>query len=217
VQNRIYAEIGHIYTVLTRLLLKTAMAKGDIEETISRLQAALKKLRPVFATHIPAEFSADIAARRAEYVSAGLPENLAAEVASLSTLVLVPEIMQIAERTEDTLSRAAESYFTVSQTFRVGRLLSSGSRIITGDHYESLALARSLDQIAGARRDIVIAALSNHRKDKQPILAWHAEDRIRINRIAEELSGLSEGGDPNLARITVAAGLLTDLAHDRLR
>jgi glutamate dehydrogenase len=217
VQNRIYAEIGHIYTVLTRLLLKTAMAKGDIEETISRLQAALKKLRPVFATHIPAEFSADIAARRAEYVSAGLPENLAAEVAALSTLVLVPEIMQIAERTEDTLSRAAESYFTVSQTFRVGRLLSSGSRIITGDHYESLALARSLDQIAGARRDIVIAALSNHRKDKQPILAWHAEDRIRINRIAEELSGLSEGGDPNLARITVAAGLLTDLAHDRPR
>jgi glutamate dehydrogenase len=125
--------------------------------------------------------------------------------------------MQIAERTEDTLSRAAESYFTVSQTFRVGRLLSSGSRIITGDHYESLALARSLDQIAGARRDIVIAALSNHRKDKQPILAWHAEDRIRINRIAEELSGLSEGGDPNLARITVAAGLLSDLAHDRPR
>jgi glutamate dehydrogenase len=49
------------------------------------------------------------------------------------------------------------------------------------------------------------------------VQAWHASDRIRINRIAEELSGLSDGGDPNLARITVAAGLLTDLARDGVR
>ncbi|RAX43506.1 NAD-glutamate dehydrogenase [Rhizobium tropici] len=216
-QNRVYGEITEVYTALTRLLLKTGATKGDIDETVSRLGAALKKLRPVFLTHIPADFAAEIAAREAEYQAAGLPEKLASEIATIYALVLVPEIMQIAERTGDTLNRAAESYFTVSQTFRVGRLLLAGSRIVTGDHYESLALARSLDQIAGARRDIVISALSNHPKDKQPVQAWHAEDRIRINRIAEELGGLSESGDPNLARITVAAGLLTDLANGRAR
>ncbi|SCB21497.1 NAD-glutamate dehydrogenase [Rhizobium hainanense] len=216
-QNRVYGEITEVYTVLTRLLLKTGAAKGEIEETVSRLRAALKKLRPVFLSHIPADFAAEIAAREAEYQAAGLPEKLASEIATIYALVLVPEIMQIAERTGDTLNRAAESYFTVSQTFRVGRLLLAGSRIVTGDHYESLALARSLDQIAGARRDIVISALSNHPKDKQPVQAWHAEDRIRINRIAEELGGLSESGDPNLARITVAAGLLSDLANGRAR
>ncbi|QYA13610.1 NAD-glutamate dehydrogenase [Rhizobium sp. AB2/73] len=216
-QNRVYGEITEVYTVLTRLLLKTGAAKGEIEEIVSRLRAALKKLRPVFLTHIPADFAAEIAAREAEYLAAGLPEKLASEIATIYALVLVPEIMQIAERTGDTLNRAAESYFTVSQTFRVGRLLLAGSRIVTGDHYESLALARSLDQIAGARRDIVISALSNHPKDKQPVQAWHAEDRIRINRIAEELGGLSESGDPNLARITVAAGLLSDLANGRAR
>ncbi|MFS8047149.1 NAD-glutamate dehydrogenase [Rhizobium sp. BR 314] len=216
-QNRVYGEITEVYTVLTRLLLKTGAAKGDIEETVSRLRAALKKLRPVFLTHIPTDFAAEITAREAEYLAAGLPEKLASEIATIYALVLVPEIMQIAERTGDTLNRAAESYFTVSQTFRVGRLLLAGNRIVTGDHYESLALARSLDQIAGARRDIVISALSNHPKDKQPVQAWHAEDRIRINRIAEELGGLSESGDPNLARITVAAGLLSDLANGRAR
>ena len=216
-QNRIYGEIGHIYVVLTRLLLKTGMAKGEMSETISRLQNAVKKLRPIFVANLPADFAAEIAARQAEYAAAGVPEKLSAEVATLPTLMLVPEIMQIAERTGDTLARAAESYFAVSQTFRIGRLLASGNRIVTADHYESLALARSLDQIAGARRDIVISALSDHPKDKQPVQAWHSSDRNRINRIAEELSGLSDGGDPNLARITVAAGLLTDLAHDRTR
>ncbi len=212
-QNRIYEEISHIFTVLTRLLLKTQMARGNIGETVERLQAAFKKLKPVFAGQVVPELDA----RQSEYREAGLPEGLASEIAHLLGFALVPEIMQIAERTGETLVRAAESYFAVTRTFRIGRLLAAGARIVTSDHYESLALARSLDQIASARRDIVTAVLSNHGKEKLPVQAWHAGDRIRINRIAEELSSLSEGGDPNLARITVAAGLLTDLARDGTR
>jgi glutamate dehydrogenase len=212
-QNRVYEEIGHIFTVLTRVLLKTQMAKGDIAATIERLQTALKKLRPVFASQVVPELEA----RQNEYREAGLPDKLASEISGLLGFALVPEIMQIAERTDETLVRAAESYFAVSQTFRVGRLLAAGGRIVSADHYENLALARSIDQIASARRDIVITALSNHGKEKLPVQAWYASDRIRINRIAEELSNLSDSGDPNLARITVASGLLTDLARDGAR
>ncbi|TAU91032.1 NAD-glutamate dehydrogenase [Rhizobium leguminosarum] len=212
-QNRIYEEIGHSFIVLTRLLLKTGMTKADMAEVISRLQAALKKLKTAFAGQVAGE----VAVRQAEYSQAGLPEKLAAEIASLTIFALVPEIMQIAERTGEPLVRAAENYIAVSQTFRIGRLLAAGGRILTSDHYENLALARSIDQIASARRDIVISALSDHGKEKLPVQAWHAQDRIRINRILEELSSLSDGGDPNLARITVAAGILTDLARDRAR
>ncbi|MGO6906809.1 NAD-glutamate dehydrogenase, partial [Rhizobium ruizarguesonis] len=194
-------------------LLKTGMTKVDMAEVISRLQAALRRLKTAFAGQLAGE----VAVRQAEYSQAGLPEKLAAEIASLPIFALVPEIMQIAERTGEPLVRAAENYIAVSQTFRIGRLLAAGGRILTSDHYENLALARSIDQIASARRDIVISALSDHGKEKLPVQAWHAQDRIRINRILEELSSLSDGGDPNLARITVAAGILTDLARDRAR
>jgi glutamate dehydrogenase len=209
-QNRIYEEIGFVFTVLTRLLLKTTMVKGEVSDVIARIQAAFKQLKPLLA----GQPSPEIAARCSEYQQAGVPEKLAREIAGLSSFALVPEIMQIADRTGAPLTRAAESYFAVSQTFRVESLLAAGGRIVTPDHYENLALARSIDQIASSRRDIAIAALANHGKEKRPVQAWHAEDRVRINRIAEELSGLSDSGEPNLARITVAAGLLTDLARD---
>ncbi|MBW9056044.1 NAD-glutamate dehydrogenase [Rhizobium mesosinicum] len=212
-QNRIYEEIANSFIVLTRLLLKTGMTKGDMSEVVSQLQVTLKKLKPSFAD----QAGTDVAVRQQEYQQAGLPEKLAAEIASLPTFALVPEIMQIAARTGEALPRAAENYFAVTRTFRVGRLLAAGNRIITSDHYENLALARSIDQIASARRDIVISALSDHGKEKQPVQAWHAQDRVRINRIVEELASLSDGADPNLARITVAAGILTDLARDRGR
>lgn len=209
-QNRIYEEIGFVFTVLTRLLLKTTMVKGDVADVISRIQAAFKQLKPLLA----GQQSSEVAALRSEYQEAGVPEKLAQEIAGLSSLALAPEIMQIADRTGASLTRAAECYFAVSQTFRVENLLAAGGRIVTPDHYENLALARSIDQIASSRRDIAIAALAHHSKEKRPVQAWHAEDRVRINRIVEELSGLSDSGDPNLARITVAAGLLTDLANE---
>jgi glutamate dehydrogenase len=209
-QNRLYAEIGHVFTVLTRLLLKTAMVKDDMSSVIGTIQAMLKELKPTLAGQRSAEYTT----RRTEYVDGGVPEKLADEIAGLSAFALLPEIMQIVERTEAPLARAAEGYFDVSQTFRVERLLAAGNRIVTSDHYESLALARSIDQIATSRRDIVIAALANHGKEKRPVEVWHSGDQVRINRIVEELSALSDSGEPNLARITVAAGLLTDLARD---
>ena len=209
-QNRLYAEIGHVFTVLTRLLLKTTMVKDDMSSVVGTIQSVLKELKPTLA----GQRSAEYAARRAEYVDAGMPEKLADEIAGLSAFALVPEIMQIVERADAPLARAAEGYFDVSQTFRIERLVAAGNRIATSDHYENLALARSIDQIATSRRDIVIAALAHYGKEKRPVEAWHAGDRVRVDRIVEELSGLSDGGEPNLARITVAAGLLADLARD---
>ena len=111
------------------------------------------------------------------------------------------------------MARATESYFAVTETFRINRLIGAGERIATSDHYESLALSRSLQQIASARRDIIIAALTAHPKEKKPLQAWVGNDRTRVNRIGAELMALSEGSDLTLPKITVAAGLLGDLAR----
>ncbi len=213
-QNALYAVIGDIYAALTRVLLKTGLHRAELGKAISSLQSAAKNLKGIIRSIMPADLAEDIAAREAEFLAAGVPEALTLEVAGLVPLVVTPEIMQIAAATGESLTRAAEAYFTVSQTFRVGRLLLSGSRIVANDHFDGLALSRSLDQIAAARRDIVIAALGKHPKDKQPVQAWYAGDRVRINRIAEQLTSLGDSGEPSLAKLSVAAGLLSDLAHN---
>jgi glutamate dehydrogenase len=216
-QNSLYAEITAIFSQTTRLLLQTGTSTGAMTEAASRLKAALKNLRSAIATTMPPELVADIASRRDDLVAAGIPVSLAGDVTMLSALVLTPEIIQVAEKTGDTLARAATSYFAVSQTFRIDRLMSAGGRISTSDHYDSLALTRSLDQIAAARRDIIVVALTSYPKDKNPAFAWHAADRIHINRIGAELTSLTESGELSLSKIAVAAGLLTDLARGPAR
>jgi glutamate dehydrogenase len=202
-QNMIYARVEDIFADATRLILQTKTADGPLEAASRRLATAIKGMRASLK-----DLSTD-----AELEAAGISDDLSQKLRALPTLVLAPEIMVVAERTGETLARATEAYFAVSEIFRIGRLLDAGERVATSDHYESLALTRSLQQITVARRDIVIAALSAHAKDKKPVEAWYAGDRQRVNRISGELIALSDGADVTLAKVTVAAGLLGDLAH----
>ncbi|MGE7370541.1 NAD-glutamate dehydrogenase [Neorhizobium sp. NPDC001467] len=202
-QNMIYARVEDIFSDATRLILQTKTADGSLEEAGRRLTTAIKGMRASLT-----DVFAD-----AELEAAGISETLRERLRVLPTLILAPEIMVVAERTGESLARATEAYFAVSEIFRIGRLLDAGERVTTSDHYESLALTRSLQQITTARRDIVIAALSAHARDKKPVEAWYADDRHRVNRISGELITLAEGADVTLAKVTVAAGLLGDLAR----
>ncbi|SFB54275.1 glutamate dehydrogenase [Rhizobium sp. NFR07] len=210
-QNDLYAQINRIIIIGTYLALQTQIGAAPMTEAVARLKAAIKGLRATVTDDVIAE-TAPLAA---ELEAQGAPTDLIGEIRMLSALVIVPEIMLIADRTGETMARATESYFAVTETFRVNRLIAAGERIGTSDHYESLALSRGLQQLASARRDIVTAALTEHRKEKKPVAAWIAADRVRVNRIGAELMTLGESGDLTLPKISVAAGLLGDLAHGR--
>ncbi|GAK71360.1 NAD-dependent glutamate dehydrogenase [Agrobacterium rubi TR3 = NBRC 13261] len=207
VQNGLYADVARIYTDATRLYLQTTTSASEsMADEVERLKTAIKTL---FAG--AAKYKDEIGFTEIE----GVAPALIRELETLSLLVYVPEIMLIAGQANTTLARAAESYAAVSATFRVARLLDAGQRVTPADHYESLALLRSQDQISSSRRRIVISALTEYAKEKNPVQAWYAADRVRVNRIVSELGGLSDSGETNLARLTVAAGLLSDIVQAR--
>ena len=216
-QNRLHAIVARVYAGVTRLLVETGMAAGDLSDALNRLRTAVKASRQAFASALPGNLRAAFQNEVADLVDAGAPAAVAEEVVALLALVLVPEVMQIAARTEAPLVRVIEAYFAVSDAFRIDRILSAGNRIVSSDHYESQALARSMDQIAAARRNIVVSALSQHGRDKNPVNAWLAAAKTRVERLGSELQALSEAGESSLAKVAVAASLLSDLADDRTK
>nr|WP_316650959.1 NAD-glutamate dehydrogenase [uncultured Gellertiella sp.] len=211
-QNALYAQIGTAFAGLTRLLLKTGGTGLSMQEAGQKLAASVKSLKPILRSIMPVDLSAEIGTMETEFVASGITPGLAGEVAELQALLIVPEIMQICERTGDSLARGSEAYMSASQRFHIGRLLSAAGHVSTTDAYEGMALSRAQDQIATARRAIVISALTRHKKEKVPLDAWLSTDPKRISRLALELATVSESGDPTLAKLTVAAGLLSDLA-----
>ena len=216
-QNRLYAIVAEIYAAMTRLLLDTGLVKGSIGDAVSQVKAAVAAAAPVFKKAIPAPLRQHLDDQIAELSEAGAPAALAAEVVNLQTMQLLPEILQIAERTGADFAGAMRGFFAVSEAFRIGRIIENAGRIQTTDHYDSLALTRSLDRIGQARRQIVCAALTSHGKDAEPVQAWMATDKTRVDRIGKELASIVDSGEPSISKLAVAAGLLGDLAQDHMR
>ncbi|MGC4409116.1 NAD-glutamate dehydrogenase [Rhizobium rosettiformans] len=216
-QNRLYAIISEIYAAMTRLLIDTGYVKGSIGDAVAQLKAAVASASPVFKKTVPTALRQHFDDQIAALIEAGAPEALASEVVNLQTMQLLPEILQIAERTGTDFAGAMRGFFAVSEAFRIGRIIENAGRIQTADHYDSLALTRSLDRIGQARRQIVCVALTSHGKEPQPVQAWIATDRNRVERIGKELSSIVDSGEPSISKLAVAAGLLGDLAQDHVR
>lgn len=212
-QNALYAQIGHAFAALTRHLLKDGGSAWNMDEKGQKLASAVKVLKPMLRSIMPTDLAAEIATLESDFVASGIPPALAAEVAEMQARLIVPEIMQICEETGDTLARASEVYMAVTQHFHVGRLLAAAQHVAVSDGYESMALSRAQDEIAAARRTIVTRVLGAHRKEKVPLEAWISAGSDRIVRLSCELSAVSASGEPSVAKMTVAAGVLGDLAR----
>jgi glutamate dehydrogenase len=216
-QNRLYAIVSEVYSAMTRLLIDTGLAKGAVGDAVAQLTSAVAAAEPVFKKTVPAPLRQHFDDQIAELEEAGAPSVLATEVVNLQTMQLLPEILQIAERTSADFATAMRGFFAVSEAFRIGRIVENAGRIQATDHYDSLALTRSLDRIGQARRQIVCAALTSHGKEAQPVEAWIATDKTRVERIGKELASIVDSGEPSISKLAVAAGLLGDLAQDHVR
>ncbi|TPP07181.1 NAD-glutamate dehydrogenase [Rhizobium glycinendophyticum] len=216
-QNRLYSIVSEVYVAMTRLLIDTGLSKGTLGEAVAQLSAAVQTATPVFAAALPAVLRQHFNEQIAELVEAGAPEAIATEVVNLQTLQLLPEVLQIAERTDADFAAAMQGFFAVSEAFRIGRIIENARRLQPSDHYDSLALTRSLDRIGQARRLIVCKALTDHADEAHPVEAWLAADRSQVERIGKEISAIVDSGEPSISKLAVAAGLLGDLAQDHAR
>ncbi|MCY1493090.1 Bacterial NAD-glutamate dehydrogenase [compost metagenome] len=168
-------------------------------------------------TAVSGESAEEARLKTAAFVEGGVPAKLAEEISELALMTLVPEIMQIAAETGETLSRTAQGYFAVTDTLRINRLLAASDRVPATEQFEAMALSRAVSDIAAARRDITAAALREQKKDRNPVAAWEESERVRVAQATGQLRLLTEKGETTLAKITVAAGLLNDLARGRAK
>ena len=214
VQNAIYAQLRYLFRILTHLLLRNGLAESDIAGSVEKLRNAFSLFEADIEGLLPEARAEWLADQEAGWLQAGVPEALSRRLAHHLAMMFVPEALQIASRSGQSLEKAAKAYFEVTRMFYVSPLLSAAARMSPTDFYDSLALARSMDQISASRRDLAANALIGHGGTAEPVEAWREAHAKRVLQVTDQLSRLAASGDPTIAKTTVAAGLLGDLARD---
>ena len=137
---------------------------------------------------------------------------MAEQLTALTIAELLPDIALIARQADADAIAAAKAFFAVGEAFRISRIEDGARAITPADYYDGLALVRANDAIGTARRRVAVAALTSHRGDAEPVGAWLAAGGERTATARERLQAITEGAELTVSRLTVAAGLLSDLA-----
>ncbi|MDZ7822907.1 MAG: NAD-glutamate dehydrogenase [Ahrensia sp.] len=148
----------------------------------------------------------------AKFKRFGLKDADAKRLALLPLRATLPDIAAISSSTECDMGKAADAFYRVTETFQIGRLEHLALQLDTDDYFDGLAQQRALDTIYSARNAITVAALTaNQSEPKVAIDDWIDRNKTRIARVKTRISELTGGGNLTVSRLTVAAGLLTDL------
>ena len=210
-QIGLYQRVWHLIHAATGWFLKNETGAEPVAESTNKLRSARQALEPKLAAMLPAFMKQRLAERAGVLESDGVPAKLASRLAFLGVDELVPDISRIAERANADLQTAARAFFTVTDTFRIGRIEDAARTIAPSDYYDSLALSRAMDMIGAARRDMSVAALAGFPKANDPAAEWAEAGGERIVRVRDRLQALTEGSELTISRLTVAAGLMSDL------
>lgn len=208
-QLGLYASLQDL--LLSRMVwyVRNADLKAGLDAVIARFGPGIREIAAGLDETLPQDLQAGRTKRRRDLIDAGVPADLAGELADLDALVSAPDIVTVAERTGRAIGDAATTFFAAEADFRIDRIIAAARSVPASDNYDRLAIDRAVDQIAAAERALVANMLANGGSGRQAAGDWLAAhpEATRVRRSVEEIaaSGLT------LARLTVAANLLGDL------
>jgi glutamate dehydrogenase len=208
-QLALYAATQDLVNAQTLWFLRNGAAMSDLAGTIARHRAGAAGLRLALAAVLPERQRAQLDAESQRLAAAGVPGELAAEVASLGVLGLAPPIAEIAAETTTAVADAARVYLAIGEQLRMSDLVTKAGAIATPDYYDRVAVAQALNQLASAQAAFTRDAIRSG--DADAAQAWAERQGARLGRVKAMLEEIAGDSTLTVSRLLVAAGQLGDL------
>jgi len=211
-QLGLYAEVQALLKRETLWFLRNGRFGQGLRPLVDRYREGVAEVAEHLGHLVGPELEASVAKRAAELEAAGTPRDLARRFGEMPVLSLATDIVLVAERATVPVRDAAVAFFGVLDTFRLARVIEAGHAIVLSDKFDRMALDRALANLMRAQRDLAADVLESGRGDvSKRLVAWSDANGDAIARVAEAVRGLTEG-EMTVSRLSVAAGLLGDLA-----
>lgn len=212
-QNMLYFKACNALIKTSNWAIKTNAFAGDLSAGINEMQKACEALSPKMTAHLPEFINAHIEQTKNHLQDLSVPKKLAKDIAELETRILIPEINQIALATNTDLEKTAATFFAITETLQIGRILTAAENANVSDHYDILALSRSLSEISQARRTMTANALETFGQKTDPAKFWTEQNDAKITQAKGLISDIIESGQATAAKLTIASGVINDLSR----
>jgi len=218
IQTGMYADIAELLRRLGLWFLVNVPANAPFAETVARHRAGVDQLRGTFASLVSPYDAQATEARIDELKKAGVPGDLAEDVAVLPLLGAAPEIAKLAHESGRDIDLVAGAYFAIGAAVGLDRLRGLAGRIAAAEHWDRLAIRRIADDLFAGQRALAAQALAKFASGKtradgaQAVKAWTGAHADMLSRTRDFLSELERTGDLSIAKLTLADSQIHELA-----
>jgi glutamate dehydrogenase len=207
VQLALYAQVEALLRQEVLWFLRNASVTRGLADLVERHRDGVAQLAAAEGL-LPKDQRHALDVRISGLTKHGVPEALAQRIGALPFLSHASDIVLVAERGNVDVLRAAKAYFGVAGLFDLFRIIEDGRAIVLGDRFDRMALDRALANLMRALRDLAADVLVAGSVDD-----FVAQRSVGLARSVAAVKELTEGGI-TVSRLSVAAGLLTDLARE---
>jgi glutamate dehydrogenase len=210
-QLELYATVRNVLVDRVGWFIRNVPTAGGLDEIVAHYREAIGALADSLPSLLspPSQKSLREVERR---LKAGrVPEALAARLALLPMLADAANVVVIADRAGRSLEESAKAYFAISNRFGFSRIDRMTAEVPVADYYEGLALQKARDSLEGAHRELAQKVIANG--SGGDVAKWEASAGERVGSTAEQVEKIVQDRRPSMAKVTVAAGLLSELAR----
>ncbi|SMQ61586.1 glutamate dehydrogenase [Devosia lucknowensis] len=207
VQLALYAQVETLLRQETLWFLRNGSVAEGLAGLVERHRAGVVELAAAQGL-LPDAQRVALDGRVSGLVAHGVPEDLARRIGELPFISHASDIVLVAERSGVDVPAAARAFFGVAGLFGLFRIIEDGRAIVLADRFDRMALDRALANVMRALRDltgdVIKAGSIDLFVDQKP---------VAVARTVASVKDLTEGAI-TVSRLSVAAGLLADLARE---
>ncbi|MET0437452.1 MAG: NAD-glutamate dehydrogenase domain-containing protein, partial [Devosia sp.] len=208
-QLALYAKVeALLYREALWFLRNGNVGASDVAALVERHKTGVETLRGAGVGLLSDKERDALSTRVSALVEHGVDAELAQRIGELPVIGNASDIVLVAERAGVSIEAAAAAFFGAAGQFDLFRIVEEGRNIALADRFDRMALDRALANLMRALRDLTADVL-----EAGDIAMWRGQHEAGIARTVKAVTELT-GGAATVSRLSVAAGLLADLARE---
>ncbi|MEP9326214.1 NAD-glutamate dehydrogenase [Paraburkholderia phymatum] len=216
--NRVADDVqASMFVEITKLLERAALwflrhlqsgevTNGGVTALIARCRDAAQRLAPQLPMLLPAAELEALSERQRVLVDAGVDSELAVRVASGDIPAALLDIADVSATTDRSLELVAGVYFALSTQLNYGWIGERAASLPTSTHWDVMARAAALAELARLKRVLTTSALTEAREATTAegvVETWRAKREDALARYAQLLTDLRAAGGASLSMLLV--------------
>jgi len=216
VQTEMLHQLRRTVRRASRWFLRHRNKSLGLEETITTYKATFDKLTTKLGDYLVKSEKELLAVVQKDFVREGVPKDIAAYIAQLSSIFSVMDIADVANTTKRDVELVATLYYKLGSEMGLHWFLDQITNQPVGNHWQALARASYREELDWQQRALTAAVLHFEPKGTEPVMMydkWRQEFDQILGRWEHMLAEFKTSESHEFAKFSVALRELMLLSH----